>query len=99
MTGYAYDLPAVDEFTVTVLEILCCLYPPVEDEAAVTTVGTGGATLLSMTLTVALEDDDIWLLLLLLDTLEKPWDASCPWFSPPEVLLLEATTNRIKTSI
>ena len=41
----------------------CCLNPVAEDPAAVTTVGTGGATLLSITLTVALEDDEILLLL------------------------------------
>ena len=45
----------------------CCLYPVAEDAAeAVTTVGTGGATLFRMTFTVALEDEEILLLLLIL---------------------------------
>ena len=50
----------------TVLDMPCCLYPVAEDEAeAVITVGTGGATLLRMTLTVALEDEEKLLLLML----------------------------------
>ena len=50
----------------TVLDMPCCLYPVAEDEAeAVMTVGTGGATLLRMTLTVALEDEEKLLLLML----------------------------------
>ena len=60
-------LPGAVEFTVTVLEMPCCLYPVAEDAAeAVTTVGTGGATLFRMTFTVALEDEEILLLLLIL---------------------------------
>ena len=55
------------------------MYPLAEDAAAVTNVGTGGATLLSITLTVVLEDDEK--LLLLIDdefdipasTLDGPW--------------------------
>ena len=45
----------------------CCLYPVAEDPLAeaVTTVGTGGATLLRITSTVALEDEELLLLLIL----------------------------------
>ena len=68
-----YHLPADVEFTVTVLEILCCLYPLTDDAPAVTTfVGTGGATLFSITLTVDLEDDEIVLLEDATSTLEDP---------------------------
>ena len=58
----------------------CCLNPVDADPAAVTTVGTGGATLLSITLTVALEDDEILLLLddewgmpVVSTLVEEPW--------------------------
>ena len=77
-------VPGAVEFTVTVLEILCCLYPLAEDAAAVTNVGTGGATLLSMTFTVALEDDEK--LLLLDDELDIPASIlEGPWLFPAKI--------------
>ncbi len=54
------------------------MYPLAEDAAAVTNVGTGGATLLSITLTVVLEEDEKFLLLddefdIRASTLDGPW--------------------------
>ena len=71
---------------------------------AVTTVGTGGATLFRMTLTVALEDEEILLLLLTLvgDILEDiPPSAFVedPWLIPIEgkliVLLFDPARKKV----
>ena len=83
----------------------CCLNPVAEDPAAVTTVGTGGATLLSITLTVALEDDEILLLLdeewgmpVVSTLVEEPWrlipieDGTFLLFDPAENLEIIVVT-------
>ena len=87
-----------DELTVTVLGIICCLYPLDVDEAAVTTVGKGGATLFRMTLTVDLEDDDI-----LVQVIKEPFSGKGPRVTtqvsiPGSLMVLVPSENYIGIS-